>query len=132
MIMVRQKLSRGTVVKVWRGLYWHFAIYLGDGEVAELAKPFEGGNVRIVSLSAFNRGSRLQVVRFAGAFSKEAVARRAESLVGSSGYDLFKWNCEHFAAWCATGFASSQQIAASKATAVVLTLLALPALFASN
>jgi hypothetical protein len=36
--------------------------------------------------------------------------QRALSRVGERGYSLTGWNCEHFAAWCATGVAASQQV----------------------
>jgi hypothetical protein len=33
------------------------------------------------------------------------------SRVGERGYNLFTWNCEHFATWCVTDHAGSRQAA---------------------
>jgi Lecithin retinol acyltransferase len=38
--------------------------------------------------------------------------QRALSRVGERGYSLTGNNCEHFATWCATGIAVSQQVIA--------------------
>jgi len=38
-------------------------------------------------------------------------ARALRSELGDEhGYDLFNWNCEHFATWCVTGVAASRKI----------------------
>jgi Lecithin retinol acyltransferase len=41
---------------------------------------------------------------------RDQAVGRALSRVGEHGYSLTSWNCEHFARWCATGVAASQQV----------------------
>lgn len=44
--------------------------------------------------------------------SPEETLRRARSRLGETRYNLATRNCEHFAFWCATGLATSQQVEA--------------------
>ena len=46
----------------------------------------------------------------ATAEQRAETARRAESRIGERAYNLLWNNCEHFANWCATGIAWSQQV----------------------
>ncbi len=43
-------------------------------------------------------------------FTTRTVVRRAKSKIGTHDYNLFGNNCEHFAIWCKTGIALSEQI----------------------
>ena len=43
-------------------------------------------------------------------YSPEETVARARSCIGQRNYDLFGRNCEHFAVWCKTGIAKSEQI----------------------
>jgi len=58
----------------------------------------------------FAVGSPVSVRPYDQRLSVEDTMRNAESRVGSLGYHLVRNNCEHFAAWCATGRAVSSQV----------------------
>jgi hypothetical protein len=88
--------------------YRHHGIELPDGRMAENSPPV----VRIVGYADFARGRPTKVVSRAASDADRALAvERAVSRVGERGYSLTGWNCEHFATWCATGIAASQQVA---------------------
>lgn len=42
-------------------------------------------------------------------YSPVETVKRARSIIGTDKYDLFQWNCEHFAVWCKTGIHESRQ-----------------------
>jgi hypothetical protein len=89
--------------------YRHYGIELPDGTMCENSPP----GVRIVEYVDF-AGGRPTVVTNPGASAAEraAVVERALSRVGERRYSLSGNNCEHFASWCATGVAVSQQVIA--------------------
>ena len=43
-------------------------------------------------------------------YAPEEIVHRAESCLGEDDYNLFFNNCEHFACWCVTGKARSEQV----------------------
>ena len=69
------------------------------------------GYRRLGSHAAFARG-RMTWVRptDATAEGRAEAAQRAESKIGHRAYSLLWNNCEHFASWCGTGTAGSQQV----------------------
>jgi hypothetical protein len=92
--------------------YRHHAIELPSGEMAENSPPV----VRIVSFDDFARGRPTRVVsRDLSPAERDQAVVRALSRVGERGYSLAGWNCEHFASWCATDVAVSQQVASAVA-----------------
>ena len=50
--------------------------------------------------------------RYASPAERDLAVQRALSRVGERRYSLTSNNCEHFANWCATGIAISQQVIA--------------------
>jgi Lecithin retinol acyltransferase len=67
--------------------------------------------VRITSYADFARGHPTQVTNpDADAIERAMAVQRALSRVGERRYSLTGNNCEHFATWCATGIAVSQQV----------------------
>ncbi|MCP4908748.1 MAG: lecithin retinol acyltransferase family protein [bacterium] len=121
------------------GLYSHHGIDCGDGMVIHFTGPdLLRGRVERDDLATFQQGGTLRVrakevrreasapslrslIHFfvdstgrrdlAGEVdsSPEAVIARAESRLGEGLYDPLLNNCEHFATWCRTGIATSQQ-----------------------
>ena len=87
----------------------HFGTEIADGAIVE--NTLRHGYRRLESRPAFARG-RMTWVQPSAATAEERVeaARRAESKIGQHAYNLFWNNCEHFASWCATGIAVSQQV----------------------
>ncbi len=104
----------GNHIKVGRGLYDHHGIYMGlrggVHVVAELAKPGEGGIVRLVSWNTFSRGAAVQIVGHPNGLPLDAVVANVLRTPRWRKYDLFDWNCEHFATWCSTHVAQSEQV----------------------
>ena len=105
-------MARGDHIYVRRGRrYTHHGIDCGDGTVIHYVGP--RGSVRQVGrtpMSVFEAGSAVQVRTYEHRLSPEEAVRNAESRLGSSGYHLVRNNCEHFAAWCCTGRATSSQV----------------------
>jgi uncharacterized protein YycO len=90
--------------------YRHHGIELPGGRMAENSPP----GTRIVSFGDFARGRPTRVVsRDMSSAGRDQAVERALSRVGERGYSLGGWNCEHYASWCATGVACSQQVAAA-------------------
>jgi|HubBroStandDraft_5_1064220.scaffolds.fasta_scaffold241836_2 hypothetical protein len=89
--------------------YRHYGIELLDGTMCENSPP----GVRIVAYADFARGRPTLVTNpGASAAERAAAVERALSRVGERRYSLSGNNCEHFASWCATGVAVSQQVIA--------------------
>jgi hypothetical protein len=89
--------------------YRHYGIELPDGTMCENSPP----GVRIVGYADFARGGPTQVTNpEAGPTERDMAVQRALSRVGERHYSLTSNNCEHFANWCATGIAISQQVIA--------------------
>jgi uncharacterized protein YycO len=89
--------------------YWHYGIELPGGMMCENSPP----GVRIVGYADFARGRPTQVTTpEASPAERDLAVQRALSRVGERRYSLTSNNCEHFANWCATGIAISQQVIA--------------------
>lgn len=104
----------GNHVSVGRGLFDHHGIYMGWRSgipvVAELAKPSEGGAVRLAPWSAFSRGGAVRVVDHSNGLPPRAVVDNVLRTPCWRTYSLLDWNCEHFATWCSTYEARSAQV----------------------
>jgi hypothetical protein len=88
--------------------YRHHGVELPDGSMAENSPPV----IRIVSYGDFARGRPTKVIsRDLTDTDRQLAVQRALSRVGEPGYSVTGWNCEHFATWCATGVATSKQVA---------------------
>lgn len=111
----------GDHFRVSRGLYWHHAIYVGNGWLIEFGSGFLGGVVAYVDWQTFSRGSNVELVGCGGWVATE----RAKSRLGMDGFDLISRNCEHFANWCVTGEWESSQVKAVAVAAFSALLLAL-------
>lgn len=132
-------LRRGDLLEVPRTIFTHYGIYLGDNKVAHLIPDilpmltndkelissvitnkrlilgciYKCATVRVDTLEDFAYGSNILVNHFDKmknqAFPNEAVAKRAEKLIGAIPYSLLWNNCEHFATYCRYGSAASRQ-----------------------
>ena len=86
---------------------------MGDGTVIHFS-ALDGTKVRAVihrsSIEEFADAGVVRVRAYGLRLSADETIRRAESMLGQSGYDLFTNNCEHFASWCVAGEHSSAQV----------------------
>ncbi|GMO49709.1 MAG: hypothetical protein Pg6C_12600 [Treponemataceae bacterium] len=111
----------GDVVYVNRGVYKHYGVYVAEGLVVHFAPPdgsaetdAEHAVIHETSAAGFLKGGELQIdTQDRRGSSPEEVVRRARSQIGSKGYNLVFNNCEHFARWCKTGIAESEQVNAA-------------------
>ena len=98
----------GSHLVTWRIGYTHHGIYVGNDTVVHYLNE-EG--ITTASLKEFSLGNLIWVRRYRNArYSGEECAERAWSRVGEDNYNLVFNNCEHFATWCVTGEASSEQV----------------------
>ncbi len=111
--------NKGDVLKVNRGLYFHFGVYAGEGRVIHFSAP-KGeketnpltANIYEVSLDDFAKGDTPEIDNsYDPAFSPDEIVERARKMIGTQlgRYNLVGNNCEHFANWCKTGYTKSQQ-----------------------
>jgi hypothetical protein len=105
-------MARGDHIYVRRGRrYSHHGIDCGDGSVIHYVGL--RGSVRYIdrtSIETFAAGSEVLVRTHERRFTVEETISNAESRLGAKGYRLVRNNCEHFAAWCCTGRATSSQV----------------------
>lgn len=118
-------MARGDHIKVKRmgGLYTHHGIDMGDGTVIHLSgEPTRrrAAEVQQVPMDEFLKGGAPELVGHAEPrHSAAATVKEARKHLGEGGYDLWRNNCEHFAAYCATGRRESEQITLVKRVARV-------------
>lgn len=129
---MRNRLRNGDVIRVNRGLYAHYGIYVDtpDGGHVIHYTGTDGhsdfkGVVRETSLAQFLDGnSEYSVCRFDGEkyphiFSGDETVRRARARIGERRYSLLSHNCEHFAVECKTGQSESSQTEILEPSAVL-------------
>ena len=117
-------LNPGEHVRAIRPLgYDHHGIFEGHGMVIHFtaAGPSkEGARISRTTLREFSAGDRVEVVEYGRCDPADVVLARARSLLGKGSYDLFASNCEHFARWCKTGEAASEQVRRALAVATTV------------
>ncbi|KAM3594636.1 uncharacterized protein V6R79_011325 [Siganus canaliculatus] len=120
----------GDLIKVFRGLYQHWMVYIGDGEVVHLTSPDGAscspscsslssagpkGMVKRQKLQEVTNGDRCEIDNnFDKAYTPrnpQEIVEDAIRLVGEKvQYSLFKLNCEHFATMLRYLKMESQQV----------------------
>jgi len=116
----------GDRLRVWRGAYWHYGMYLWNGNVIEHA-GMQGGGIQVVPVAVFSRGSPIEVLPHltSSPFTRVQAVQRALSRLGERFFDLFRWNCEHFVNDAAYGNPTSTQATHLSGALVVGGLLGL-------
>lgn len=97
-----QEPKTGDHLKVFRGVYTHHGIYIGNGRVIHYLLK----NVQSDSLETFADGAKIRIVPSSESpvqFSPQEIVNRARSRLGEDKYNLIFNNCEHFARWCRSG-----------------------------
>ena len=110
----------GDIIYTDRGLYKHYGVYVGGGQVIHFAGP-KGHEINAsmadiikTSIPEFLKGGKLfiQPDRTKNPLPAYEIIQRAESAVGKckGEYNLVINNCEHFANWCRYGKPVSKQV----------------------
>ncbi|KAK7093760.1 hypothetical protein V1264_007454 [Littorina saxatilis] len=108
-------LKPGDTVKIFRGVYFHYGVYIGDqgdgrgnfvhvagdgGFVKPTGEVKRGNLVDVANGSSMNISNALDNTE--KILSVPEIIKRALEAVGKDGakYNVFEHNCEHFANWC--------------------------------
>lgn len=143
---VIRRARKGDQLEFHRGLYSHWAVYVGNEEVVHLAgadndglnasvkpnhaftmcgKTFDKALVKKESVWNVVLDSKVEINnnkdRKLNPHSARKIVREALSKIGEIGYNVLWKNCEHFAAYCRYGVAWSEQ--ADKALAGTMVAL---------
>jgi HRAS-like suppressor 3 len=127
-IQLLEELKLGDLVEYKRELYSHWAVYIGNGKIIHLSGQAEQkisgvgllcsnvANVAEVRIDYF-----LDIIKNSYAYrnnSKDSeftplppdqILTKALSKIGCNYYDLFTYNCEHFAHYCRYDLSLSDQ-----------------------
>lgn len=108
----------------------HYGIFIGwrDG-VRMVVHNAKSGGVELVTFDVFSAGQPVYIEQRAQAGFEEAVVERALSYLGTP-YDLFTFNCEHFATE-AQGEARTSKQLVKGAIGVGVAAVVLPAIWAA-
>lgn len=108
----------GSVLRAYRGLYFHYGVYVGGGKVVHFSSKGKGemnaatADIILTSFKAFSKGDVVSLdTKEEATFPPEVIVQRAISAIGSKRgtYNLVSNNCEHFANWCRCGKIVSHQ-----------------------
>lgn len=130
-LKVLSELKIGDLIEFKRDLYSHWAVFIGKNKIIHLY----GTNDRLLSLSGFAlfKAPQMQraeviisdfwdIVKNSYAYRNNSMDNeinplpvqeiliRAYNKVGTQSFDLFSYNCEHFAKHCRYGLPHSGQI----------------------
>ena len=108
----------GDIIKAFRGVYFHFGVYVGNGKVVHFCST--GANeldplsadIQETTYARFSKGDTVTVDNMEMAtYGREQIVQRARSMIGTKlgTYNLLSNNCEHFANWCRCGKLVSHQ-----------------------
>ncbi|XP_066474050.1 uncharacterized protein [Tiliqua scincoides] len=123
----------GDLIEIFRGLYNHWGIYVGGGNVVHLTVPggtsgssgsasssFPSVHTKkgLVKKELLSKVVEWGMYRISNKYDEkyghrpvEEIVRDAEAMVGQEvDYNLFKNNCEHFATWLHHGVPDSEQV----------------------
>ncbi len=112
------KLLPGSIIRAFRGFYFHYGVYVGDNRVVHFCSTSEyeldadSADVIETSFSQFSKGDLVSVdTQEKPLFEGDEIVRRARMSIGTKlgTYNLLSNNCEHFANWCRCGKLVSHQ-----------------------
>ncbi|XP_052719490.1 phospholipase A and acyltransferase 2-like [Crassostrea angulata] len=131
---VIKRANKGDLLEFNRGVYSHWAVYIGNDEVVHLAgvdndglnasvnpshsfsvcgKKFSKAMVKKESVWNVMLGSKVKINNDKDhklkPRSAQEIVKEALSKIGEIGYNVLWKNCEHFAAYCRYGVSWSKQ-----------------------
>ncbi len=114
---------RGDMIRVRAGQFYHYGIYVDDGEVIQFGPTPDAEHslldadirVCVSDIHGFLKGGFLEVASLSlperiKAAKPDEIVSRARRELGKGGYDILNNNCEHFANNCVFGTKSSEQV----------------------
>lgn len=108
----------GTILRVFRGFYFHYGVYVVGNMVVHFCSTGDNeldaasADIEETSLFDFSNGNSVSEDRLEEPkYNRMEVVARARSLIGTKlgTYNLPSNNCEHFANWCRCGKLVSHQ-----------------------
>ena len=113
--LTEEDLFPGDHIYVKRStrFYKHHGIYMGDGKVIHVSGSVRekvSPEVRESDLSLFLKGKAPKKMQYHKRLPASETIRTAKKLLRDGSYSMVLNNCEHFAAYCATGKKKSMQV----------------------
>jgi hypothetical protein len=112
-------MAAGDHLRVYRGGYWHHGIDCGNYRVIHYTArdgTKAGASIQETTQSLFALDGVVEIVPYAQRGAPDAILARARSRLGENAYNVVLNNCEHFARWCVTGEAESDQVRVATST----------------
>ncbi|CAC5424357.1 PLA2G16 [Mytilus coruscus] len=136
-LSVKNNFDEEDLIEIKRGIYSHWAVYSGNGNVIHLTGiagpsnsnsnsshllyvcgvPFAKAAVKEESLYSVVWGSKAEknngkdwFLRWFKMFPACEIVQRARSKIGPIGYNIVWKNCKHVATWCRYGLKISYQV----------------------
>lgn len=122
-----KEASRGDMVRIKIGLFYHYGVFVSEDEVIQFGYPpipkYKNMDPVVVGAVDIDTFACEKFVEVAVLDRKERRERRsveetvefARSKIGEGGYNLIHNNCEHFAYECVFGVKRSTQEEAARA-----------------
>lgn len=88
----------------------HHGINCGDGTVIHYRGKQSGGRITRTTYRKFSQGEQVYVGTYSYKFSRDEVVKRARKRLHESDYNVVFNNCGHFATYCTTDKAYSEQV----------------------
>ncbi|XP_042273922.1 phospholipase A and acyltransferase 4-like [Thunnus maccoyii] len=119
--LIAKEPDPGDLIEIIRGIYQHWAVYIGDGYVVHLLGPegFVNARVKKEKLQDVVNNNKWEVKNlFDDTYKPRPIKEIVEVALSWVGkdveYSISDWNCEHFATWCRYGKAKSLQVLMSQ------------------
>lgn len=104
-----KEIKPGDMIRVYNGVYYHYAIYLGNNEIIQFGKATICDNSNIcVEIVSTNELIKYGIIEVREYTLKEKLKKRnndeiieyAKSRIGEKGYDFIQNNCLDFVNQC--------------------------------
>lgn len=105
-----KEVKKGDMIRVYNGVYYHYAIYLGDNQIIQFGKPTYTSNyqdikVEIASSAELTKYGFIEVRNYTfkeklKKRKQEEIIKIAKSKLGQTGYDFKSNNCLTFVEEC--------------------------------
>lgn len=116
------KPTYGSAIRVNRGLYSHYGIYVSDehvihfsaGATEDILSASESARIIDTNIDVFSKGDTVETLIYDESNkpvrNPQEIVNFAYSMLGTGGYNLVTYNCEHFVNLCLYDKAYSNQV----------------------